>query len=178
MNNLLRLAAGLLLTLAPLLATAETLRGMPLLRRYGPEDYNASPQQLGIAVDREGRLYVGNNEGVLRYEGNKWELTTLPGKQSGRGVVLGQDGRIYVGSYDSFGVLKATADGEVAYEDLLTADGLKGTDRNVGRVWTGVTTDEGVYFRAEHALHFLRCDRTRSGHWRNFATAIRMSTSS
>lgn len=37
-KNLLRWAVGLLFTLAPMLATAETLRGMPLLRRYGPED--------------------------------------------------------------------------------------------------------------------------------------------
>ena len=60
MKSYLRWAFGLLLAIAPLLASADTLRGMPLLRRYGPEDYNATPQQLGLTVDREGRLYVGN----------------------------------------------------------------------------------------------------------------------
>ncbi len=165
MKTVLRCLLGLLLALAPLLATAETLRGMPLLRRYGPEDYNATPQHLGLAVDREGRLYVGNVEGVLRYDGDKWQLIALPGKFAARDVQLGRDGRIYVSSYDTFGWLKTTPDGDIAYEELLTAAGLKGVQRNVGTVWAAVATDDGMYFRAEHTLHFLSYDHRHSGHW-------------
>ena len=165
MKNFLRWAVWLLLALAPILASADTLRGMPLLRRYGPEDYNATPQQLALTVDREGRLYVGNAEGILRYDGDKWQLIPLPGKIWGRSIQLASDGRVYVGSYDTFGWLRTTADGDIAYEELMTADGLKGADRNVGTVWAVVATDEGVYFRAEHALHFLSYDRKRAGHW-------------
>jgi len=165
MKKFLHWTMALLLALSPLLATAEALRGMPLLRRYGPEDYNATPQHLGIAVARDGRLYVGNSEGVLRYDGDKWQLISLPGKLSGRSIQLANDGHVYVGSYDTFGWLKTTADGDIVYEELLTADKLKGTDRNVGTIWAVIATDEGVYFRAEHALHFLSYDRQRTGHW-------------
>ena len=165
MKKFLHIAVGLLLALAPLLTLADGLRGMPLLRRYGAEDYGATPDHLGITVDRDGRLYVANVEGILRYDGDKWQLIALPGKAIGRSVELGRDGRIYVGSIDTFGWLKTTADGEIVYEELLTADGLKGVARNVGTVWAVVATDEGVYFRADHALHFLSYDHHRVGHW-------------
>ena len=66
---------------------AETLRGMPLLRRFSAEDYNATPSHWSIATDKEGRLFVGNAEGVLRYDGETWSLIELPGRQMGREVV-------------------------------------------------------------------------------------------
>ena len=156
----------LLLGLAMLpVAVADTLSGTPLLRRYLPEDYNASPQHWAVTTDKTGRLYVGNGEGVLRYDGETWDLIGLPGKQIGRDVVTGRDGNIYVGSYDSFGWLRTAPDGEVVYQELLDAAGLKGRDRNIGDVWQVLVTDEGVYFRAERALHFLSYDRRTVRHW-------------
>jgi diguanylate cyclase (GGDEF)-like protein len=155
----------LLIAVLPLVAAAQTLHGMPLLRRYSPEDYNATPQHWAIATDKEGRLFVGNSEGVLRYDGETWQLIELPGKQLGRDVVLGFDERIYIGSYDSFGWLQTTADGETVYRELLTAAGLKGRDRNVGSVWQIIATKEGVYFRGETALHFLSYDHKTVKHW-------------
>ncbi len=144
----------LVLCWAPL-AGAETLSGAPLLHRYLPEDYNATPQHWAIASDRDGRLFVGNSEGVLRYDGQQWQLIQLPGKQVGRELATGTDGRIYVGSYDTFGWLRTTDDGDIVFQELLTAAGLKGRDRNVGNVWQVVAAADGVYFRAEHDLIFM-----------------------
>lgn len=144
---------------------AETLRGTPLLRRYLPEDYNATPQHWAVATARDGRLYVGNGEGVLRYDGEKWDLISLPGKLIGRDVVTGADGNIYVGSYDTFGWLRTSPDGEMVYQELLTAAGLKGRDRNLGNVWQILVTEEGTYFRGERALHFLGYDHKTVKHW-------------
>jgi len=160
-----RLLVLFLLALLPLVAQAETLRGTPLLRRYLPEDYNATPQHWSIATDDEGRLFVGNSEGVLRYDGETWSLIELPGKRLGRDVVVGRDSRIYVASYDTFGWLQTTDDGETVYRELLTAVGLKGRDREVGDVWQIVVTDQGVYFRGEKALHFLSYDHKTVMHW-------------
>ena len=161
-----RLLLLFLLALLPLIAQAETLRGMPLLRRYLPQDYNATPQHWAIATDKDGRLFVGNTEGVLRYDGEAWNLIELPGKQLGRDVVTGQDGRVYVGSYDSFGWLQTTADGDTVYQELLTTVGLKGHEREVGNVWQVIATGEGVYFRGESAMHFLSYDHRQVKHWK------------
>jgi diguanylate cyclase (GGDEF)-like protein len=160
----LAVLAVLAIVQAPI-AAAETLDGTPLLRRYLPEDYNATPQHWAIASDRDGRLYVGNAEGVLRYDGQQWQLIQLPGKQVGRELATGRDGRIYVGSYDTFGWLRTGAVGEVVYQELLTAAGLKGRAREVGNVWQVVAADHGVYFRTEHDLHYLSYDRHQVRHW-------------
>jgi hypothetical protein len=108
---------------------------------------------------------VGNGEGVLRYDGESWTLISLPGKQIGRDVVTGRDGQIYVGSYDTFGWLQTSPDGEMVYQELLTAVGLKGRDRDLGNVWQILVTDEGTYFRGERALHFLSYDHKTVRHW-------------
>jgi diguanylate cyclase (GGDEF)-like protein len=157
--------ALLLLSLLPLFATAQALRGMPLLRRFSAEDYNATPSHWSLATDKDGRLFVGNAEGVLRYDGETWTMIELPGNQLGRDVVEGADGHIYVGSYDTFGELRTSDKGETVYHPLLDEAGLKGKDRNVGSVWQILATAEGVYFRGETALHFLSYDRKRVQHW-------------
>ena len=159
------LLAMLLATLVVAGAMADTLLGTPLLRRYLPEDYNATPQHWAIATDKQGRLYVGNGEGVLGYDGETWKLITLPGKQIGRDVVTGRDGRIYVASYDTFGWLQSSPDGEMVYQELLTAVGLKGRERDLGNVWQIIVTDEGTYFRGERMLHFLSYDHKQVKHW-------------
>jgi diguanylate cyclase (GGDEF)-like protein len=163
------ISARFLLVLAflwlPLTARPETLQGTPLLRRFLAEDYKATPQHWAIATDKDGRLFVGNGEGVLRYDGDQWDLIGLPGRQVGRAVVTGNDGKIYVGSYDTFGWLRPGADGVPVYQELLTAVGLKGHEREVGNVWQVVPNDEGVYFRTEKTLYFLRYDRREARHW-------------
>ena len=155
----------LVLLWLPLIAQSETLQGTPLLRRYLAEDYKATPQHWALATDKDGRLFVGNGEGVLRYDGDQWDLIGLPGRQIGRAVVTGNDGRIYVGSYDTFGWLQTGPDGVTVYQELLTAVGLKGRDREVGNVWQVIATDEGVYFRTEKVLHFLGYDHRQVKHW-------------
>ena len=149
----------------PVLAHSEPLQGTPLLRRYLPEEYKATPEHWSITTDREGRLFVGNGEGVLRYDGEQWSLIALPGRYLARKVVTGQDGRIYVGSYDTFGWLQDTPDGETVYRELLTAVGLKGIARDVGDVWQILPTAKGVYFRSASALHFLSHDQRQARSW-------------
>ena len=161
----LRIVFALLCLLLASQAVAATLRGTPLLRRYLPEDYHATPQHWAVATARDGRLYVGNGEGVLRYDGETWDLITLPGRNVGRDVVTGSDGNIYVGSYDTFGWLRSSPDGSMVYQELLTAAGLKGRDRNLGNIWQILVTEEGTYFRGERALHFLSYDHRTVRHW-------------
>ncbi|MBA3486155.1 MAG: diguanylate cyclase, partial [Lysobacter sp.] len=144
---------------------ADTLQGTPLLRRFLPEDYQATPQHWAITTDQAGRLFVGNGEGVLRYDGERWDLIGLPGRYPARTLATGADGQIYVGSYDSFGWLQDTADGETVYRELLTAAELTGREREVGNVWQIIATADGVYFRSEKFLHLLGYDQRLRKRW-------------
>ena len=137
---------------------AATIRGLPLMQRYTSEDIPAAPGHLSVTSDDRGVIYVGNGEGVLRFSGGEWELFELPRGAVARALRKGWDGRIYVGSYDQFGVLETLPNGELHYEDLRSRFGLSGDAANVGDVWDVLETPRGLFFRAERALFFLGRD--------------------
>jgi len=160
------LLACLLLWLPTGHTLAQALRGMPLQREYSSENYNATPSHPGgVTTDAEGRVYIGNVEGVLRYDGSDWQRIELPGKSPARALVTAADGRIYVGGFDTYGWLVPGNDGSLRYEDLRDASGLKAEARQVGTVWETLSAPNGVYFRTEHSLHYLAYDRKTARQW-------------
>lgn len=150
---------------AVLYAQNAKLHGAPLMQRYTVKDYSASPQHTAIATDKTGRLFVGNTEGILLFDGTAWELIELPGKQSVNDIVRGNDNKMYVASFDTFGELLINNDGKQYFQELLSLSGLKGKDRHVGTVWTVFKTDKGIYFQAERSLFFISYDRKTRQHW-------------
>src|SRR3546814_15517171 len=91
-----------LLALATLLvvfsARADnTLRGAPLLDRYSTETAGAPPRFFSATHANDGRLYVANHKGLLRYDGDRWELFALPGKAQAPADACPRDGRLIVG---------------------------------------------------------------------------------
>ena len=144
--------------LASPVAVAKAVPGAPLLRHFSNEETKTPPSHLAIATGVNGEMYIGNVEGVLRYDGVDWLLTPLPGRSPARSLATGADGQVYVGGFDTFGKLVRRDDGSTAYEELLTHAGLRNGQRHVGIVWEVVPMADGVYFRAESALHFLPYD--------------------
>ncbi|WP_460823735.1 diguanylate cyclase [Lysobacter olei] len=134
-------------------------------RQFSTGDFDASPRHMALASDAEGRLLVGNLDGLLRFDGESWRLFELPGQQPARTIARGADGRIYVGSYDTFGWMAPATGGGLVYRELLTAAGLQGKERNVGVVWAVLPTSTGVYFQSDHALHFLPYRGERGRTW-------------
>lgn len=139
--------------------------GTPLQRRFMPEDYNAAPVHLAVASDAGARMLFGNVEGILRFDGENWDLIELPARAPARALALGDDQRVYVGSYDTFGWLDSDALGNTRYSDLLTAAGLEGEQRHVGVVWYVLPTPEGIYFRSDRLLHFLNYQYKDAKSW-------------
>src|SRR4051812_45832638 len=103
--------------------------GEPLLQRFTPADFKATPYLFSLAIDPDGRVYVGNNDGLLRMQGHEWQTLELPGGMAANLLQRGADQRIYVAGYDSFGYVETGPDGAMVYHDLRDAFGLKGKDR-------------------------------------------------
>ena len=169
-----RLAMGLLLSLpvfgaaahaAPPETAPSAVMGTPLLQRFGPEDYNAAPVQLAAASDRRGRMLFGSLEGVLRYDGETWHLIDIPGHAAARSIARGEDGHVYVGSYDSFGWLVTDAYGRTRYQSLMKPSHLTGNRQHIGTVWSVLPTSSGVYFRSDRALHFIDYAHRHARNW-------------
>lgn len=71
------------------------------LNQWVPEDGN---NLYGLAADREGNLFVTNNRGVFKYEGESGKLIGKLDKVYPRGLALSWDGRIVVTEGRSFSV--------------------------------------------------------------------------
>ncbi|MBU2223048.1 MAG: hypothetical protein KKB00_03340, partial [Gammaproteobacteria bacterium] len=54
-------------------AVLASENGLPLLKNYKPKEYNAGTQNWAIVQDQRGILYVGNNVGVLEFDGVHWQ---------------------------------------------------------------------------------------------------------
>ncbi|MDY0021185.1 diguanylate cyclase [Arenimonas caeni] len=146
-------------------ALAAKVPGEPLRRGYESDQTRARPGHLALATSANGELFTGNAEGVLRFNGIDWRLTTLPGRSPARALDTGRDGLVYVGGYDTFGRLAPNAEGGLAYEELLDAAGLVGDQRHLGFVYQVMADDEGVWFRTNQRLYFLPYDGGRAKHW-------------
>jgi hypothetical protein len=52
--------------------------GTPFIRNFSKLEYRAGTQNWDIAQDQKGFMYFANNEGLLVFDGVKWELYKMP----------------------------------------------------------------------------------------------------
>lgn len=121
MNSVYHLRQALVLfMLSVVIATVNTARAqdfVPILSNYTSFDYNAGLQNWSISQDDEGIIHVGNNSGMLSFDGYHWSLTQLPGQLVARSL-LSDGNRIYVGSYQQFGYFERDKNGQYQYTSL------------------------------------------------------------
>lgn len=151
----------------PLLLSAEPWLGSPPMSRL-PLPSDVRPENFAIAQDREGVVYVGNVDGLLIHDGERWSRLSLPNQELVRSLAVAADGRVWVGGYNSFGYLERDAGGQLAYVELADrfADRLAG--REIADVWEILCTTEGVYFRALRDVFFWSASgREGDRHWQH-----------
>lgn len=129
---------------------AQTIPGLPQIDRYAPEIYRAHNQNWAAAQDSLGIMYFGNTSGVLVYNARQWRLIPTPKKTAVRGLVLGRDGRIYVGGQSEFGYLAPDSTGKLSYVSLT--GNLTPKQKNFSDIWIALSTRKGVYFMSSERL--------------------------
>lgn len=137
------------------------LSGAPLVQRYTAEDYQVAPRHLGITADTDGRIFVGNVEGVLVFSQGRFETITLPSWSSARKLVVGPDGRMYVAAYDHFGYLEQDRLGVWQFTDLDARFPDHG-GHALGDVWDLVLIGDAAYFLTAERLYRVAGDRADS----------------
>ena len=124
--------------------------GRPFVRRYTPKEYGAPEQNWAIVQDDRGVIYVGNNVGVLEYDGASWRLIRMPNKTVARSLAKDGQGRIYVGAVGEFGYLAPDAGGDMRFVSLL--EHVPAENRVFADVWRTLLTPEGIYFQSPQYL--------------------------
>lgn len=151
----------------PLLLHAEPWLGSPPSSRL-PLPSDVRPENFAIAQDQEGVVYVGNVDGLLIHDGERWSRLTLPNQELVRSLAVADDGKVWVGGYNSFGYLERDAGGQLSYVELADHFAEQLVGREFADVWEILATSEGVYFRALRDVFFWSASsRAGDRHWQH-----------
>ena len=135
--------------------------GKPFLTTFDRKAYDASSQNWAVLQDKRGVIYVGNNQGVLEYNGATWRLIEAGGSDV-RSLAVDDEGIIYVGGDGELGYLEPDSLGLLQYVSLLHH--VPEDERDFGNVWFLHAGRDGVYF---HTLGLLmRWDGEAMHFWR------------
>ncbi|MBI6116030.1 helix-turn-helix and ligand-binding sensor domain-containing protein [Salegentibacter maritimus] len=122
----------------------------PPIHNYLATNYNAASQNWDIDVDEEGVIYAANNQGLLSYDGQSWELFPLPNGSIIRSVFVHED-RIFTGSYKEFGYWKRDSTGKMYYTSLIP--NLGDYKMQSEEFWEILEFKGDIYFRSFGAIY-------------------------
>ncbi|MDX5586081.1 MAG: two component regulator three y domain-containing protein, partial [Aureibaculum sp.] len=100
-----------------LICTCVFSQELPPIENYSPEEYIGGSQNWDISQSVEKYIYVGNNSGLLEFNGAQWKLYPSPNGTIIRSVKV-VDNLIYTGCYMEFGYWKKDEFGNLNYFSL------------------------------------------------------------
>ena len=118
---------------------------LPPIVKYAPNTYGAGNQNWMISQDQNQYLYFANNEGLLTFDGSKWDLYPSPNETIIRSVkVIGH--RIYTGCYMEFGYWVRKKKGQLHYTSLSKK--IKSKIQEDEQFWNILNYDQWIIFQS------------------------------
>lgn len=118
--------------------------GFPLIEHFSPEDYDAGILNYKIKQDHRGFILVGNNKGVLEYDGDQWRKHIINGSDRVRSVFPAINGEIYVGTQNEIGYLWPDDKGKYTYHSLKHL--IPKAHKEFDDIWNIFPFEEGIAF--------------------------------
>jgi len=132
---------------------AQDLLGIPQVVNYNNEQYNGGMQNWDVQQDKNGILYFGNNEGLLTFNGQFWNIYRLPNFTSVRSIGIDSKNRIYIGAQDEIGYFFPDSRGILKYTSLLNL--IPENLRKIADIWDISILNDEVFFRSINVmLHY------------------------
>jgi ligand-binding sensor domain-containing protein/DNA-binding CsgD family transcriptional regulator len=128
--------------------------GIPFIRNYSRKEYNAGTQNWAIAQDNRGVIYFGNNNGIMEYDGNTWNIFGIPNHSIIRSLLCDTNGTIYAGAFNEFGYLYPDRNGQLQYHSLSSK--LTGKYKLFDELWRIYKLEDGVLFHSFYAAFFVK----------------------
>lgn len=141
---LFRMISGTLLLCISLAAQGQVFQGLPFIRTFTTNEYQAGIQNWDIAQDPRGILYFANNFGLLEYDGHFWQTYPVKHGYKVRCLSIGVDGRIFAGAQGEFGYFSPQKNGQWQYTSL--SEQLPEAEKDFGETWRAYQLDGKVYF--------------------------------
>lgn len=133
-----------------LLFSQKNTIALPEIINYSSLDYKAGTQNWKIVQDDRGIIYAANNQGLLTYDGNRWNKYVLPNETIVRSVAIGEDGKIYVGGQSEIGYFEANKNGLLEYHSLTTL--IPANQKEFADVWNVIALKDQVFFHSNKKI--------------------------
>lgn len=132
---------------------ASDLNLNPRLTNFSGFDFKANEQFYAMIEDEHGILYFGNNDGVLIYDGERWNKVVLPNNSAATSLVRSEKGQIYAGGYNELGEIKKDSFGNYIF--LSLKDKFKLNESSFEYLWQAHSFGDQLIFRSFSELLFV-----------------------
>lgn len=119
------------------------------ITHHSRQIYNGGNQNWSVDFDDNGIIYVGNNDGLLVYDGSRWEKYSSADQTVVRSVCVESANKIYTGSFEDFGYWTKKSN-RLEYTSLRPF--LKGFTFHNNEIWKIVRHHGKVYFQGFSSL--------------------------
>lgn len=126
-----------------------------LIENYSKEAYKGGTQNWDILQHSDGVIYVGNNKGILSYNGNEWDLQRLPNRTIVRCLQPRKEGGVYAGGQNEFGFYESRLLRSENYRSLRSI--VPAEFHDFEDVWKIYEVGDTAFFCTERAV-FVYCD--------------------
>jgi signal transduction histidine kinase/DNA-binding response OmpR family regulator/ligand-binding sensor domain-containing protein len=134
--------------------------GFKYFKNYTLIEYGLQPQNWCIIQDKQGLIYVGNQGGLLEYDGVSWRSIEVP-NSSVRSMAADDDGILYIGGKNEIGFMVHNPGGTLQYKSLLGQ--LAKDEKNFGTVWKTQPAAGNIFFWSSKAI--FRWDKKKLSLW-------------
>ncbi len=149
------------------LATNLRYTGSPFVRTWLAEDYRAHPtNHCVLQHPRTGLIYVGNNSGVLEFDGERWRLILTPSGASVASMTVDRQGRIWGCSGPDLFRLEPDARGELQAHSMRARLAAAADGTYPDRFIQCLATAAGVFAMDRLRLWLLPDDEGPAQAWR------------
>lgn len=149
--------------LVALLAAAVSRAAGPDAVNLLPSHYAAANKNWAVAEDDKGTLYVGNDMGLLEFDGLQWRLYELPRASVVRSVAPLSHDVVFTGGFEEFGRWDRDISGALHYTSLVPAE--RNSRFRDSDFWKIHLTPQGVLFQSFHCIYLYdyECVRRLDG---------------
>lgn len=130
---------------------ARLVAAIPETVNLLPTEYHAANKNWVVAEDETGTLYVGNDQGMLEFDGLQWRLYKLPNGSVVRSVCAVSHETIFTGGFEEFGRWDRTPSGELVYTSLVPA--TPGARLSDSDFWRICAAEGKVLFQSFHEIY-------------------------
>ena len=118
------------------------------ITRYTPAAYKAGPVITHTIQDHRDILYFASNKGILEYDGSEFRIIQASNFSDIKYIRQADDGTIYIGANNDFGLLASDSTGNLFFKSLLPY--AKKPLGEINEIWQIEFYGNKVYFQSNY----------------------------